>query len=313
MELQPSDQSPERNRAPRTITPLSSPTVTSVGLLRFPYSQDELCEIVKSALDEDDAFNDLTTIATVVSDRHARGRLVSRANGVLCGVPIAVEAFRQLDDKVTIRVDREDGSRLAPGDSVLYLSGHARALLAAERVALNFMQRLSGIATLTARYVDAVQGTRAKILDTRKTTPGWRLLEKYAVRAGGGTNHRLNLSSAVLIKDNHLAAVDGDVSVAVRRARDLAPAGTKVEVECDRIDQVRAALDANADIIMLDNMTPDEMTQCVGLVDGQAITEASGGVNLDTVRAIAETGVDWISVGALTHSAPSLDLALDFE
>ncbi len=313
MELQPSDQSPERNRAPRTITPLSSPTVTSVGLLRFPYSQDELCEIVKSALDEDDAFNDLTTIATVVSDRHARGRLVSRANGVLCGVPIAVEAFRQLDDKVTIRVDREDGSRLAPGDSVLYLSGHARALLAAERVALNFMQRLSGIATLTARYVDAVQGTRAKILDTRKTTPGWRLLEKYAVRAGGGTNHRLNLSSAVLIKDNHLAAVDGDVSVAVRRARDLAPAGTKVEVECDRIEQVRAALDASADIIMLDNMTPDEMAQCVGLVDGQAITEASGGVTLDTVRAIAETGVDWISVGALTHSAPSLDLALDFE
>jgi len=313
MELQPSDQSPERNRAPRTITPLSSPTVTSVGLLRFPYSQDELCEIVKSALDEDGAFNDLTTIATVVSDRHARGRLVSRANGVLCGVPIAVEAFRQLDDKVTIRVDREDGSRLAPGDSVLYLSGHARALLAAERVALNFMQRLSGIATLTARYVDAVQGTRAKILDTRKTTPGWRLLEKYAVRAGGGTNHRLNLSSAVLIKDNHLAAVDGDVSVAVRRARDLAPAGTKVEVECDRIEQVRAALDANADIIMLDNMTPDEMAQCVGLVDGQAITEASGGVTLDTVRAIAETGVDWISVGAITHSAPSLDLALDFE
>jgi nicotinate-nucleotide pyrophosphorylase (carboxylating) len=313
MELQPSDQSPERNRAPRTITPLSSPTATSVGMLRFPYSQDDLCEIVKSALEEDDAFNDLTTIATVVSDRHARGRLVSRANGVLCGVPIAVEAFRQLDDKVTIRIDREDGSRLTPGASVLYLSGHARALLAAERVALNFMQRLSGVATVTARYVDAVRGTRAKILDTRKTTPGWRLLEKYAVRAGGGTNHRLNLSSAVLIKDNHLAAVDGDVSVAVRRARDLAPAGTKVEVECDRIDQVRAALDANADIIMLDNMTPAQMKECVTLIDGQAITEASGGVNLETVRAIADTGVDWISVGALTHSAPSLDLALDFE
>jgi nicotinate-nucleotide pyrophosphorylase (carboxylating) len=313
MELQPSDKSPERNRAPRTITPLSSPTVNSVGLLRFPYSQDELRDLVKSALEEDDAFNDLTTIATVVSDRHARGRLVSRATGVLCGVPIAVEAFRQLDDKVTIRIDREDGSRLVPGASVLYLSGHARALLAAERVALNFMQRLSGVATLTARYVDAVRGTRAKILDTRKTTPGWRLLEKYAVRAGGGTNHRLNLSSAVLLKDNHLAAVDGDVSAAVRRARDLAPAGTKVEVECDRIDQVRAALDANADIVMLDNMTPEQMAQCVALVDGQATTEASGGVNLETVRAIAETGVDWISVGALTHSAPSLDLALDFE
>jgi nicotinate-nucleotide pyrophosphorylase (carboxylating) len=313
MELQPSDHSPERRRAPRTITPLSSPAVPSVGTLRFPYSQDELRVLVKSALDEDDAFNDLTTIATVVSDRHARGRLVARATGVLCGVPLAVEAFRQLDDKVTIRVDHEDGARLKPGDSVLYLSGHARALLAAERVALNFMQRLSGIASITARYVDAVRGTRAKILDTRKTTPGWRLLEKYAVRAGGGTNHRLTLSSAVLIKDNHLAAVDGDVGVAVRRARDLAPKGTKVEVECDRIEQVRAAVDADADIIMLDNMTPAQMAECVALVDGRAITEASGGVNLDTVRAIAETGVDWISVGALTHSAPSLDLALDFE
>jgi nicotinate-nucleotide pyrophosphorylase (carboxylating) len=238
---------------------------------------------------------------------------VSRATGVLCGVPLAVEAFRQLDDKATIRIDHEDGSRLEPADSVLYLSGHARALLAAERVALNFMQRLSGIASITARYVDAVRGTRAKILDTRKTTPGWRLLEKYAVRAGGGTNHRLNLSSAVLIKDNHLAAVDGDVGVAVRRARDLAPAGTKVEVECDRMEQVRAALDASADIIMLDNMSPAQMAERVALVNDRAITEASGGVTLETVRAIAETGVDWISVGALTHSAPSLDLALDFE
>jgi nicotinate-nucleotide pyrophosphorylase (carboxylating) len=175
------------------------------------------------------------------------------------------------------------------------------------------MQRLSGVASLTAKYVEAVRGTRARILDTRKTTPGWRLLEKYAVRAGGGTNHRLSLSSAVLIKDNHLAAVDGDVSVAVKRARDLAPVGTKVEVECDRIEQVQAALDAKADIIMLDNMTHAQMAEGVRLVKGRAITEASGGVNLDTVRRIAETGVDWISVGALTHSAPALDLALDFE
>jgi nicotinate-nucleotide pyrophosphorylase (carboxylating) len=313
MDLQPSEQSPERRRPPRTITPLSTPAIPSVGTLRFPYSQDELGELVKRALDEDGAFNDLTTIATVVSDRHARGRLVARANGVVCGVPLAVEAFRQLDDKITIRIDHEDGSRIKPGDSVLYLSGHARALLAAERVALNFMQRLSGVASLTARYVDAVRGTRAKILDTRKTTPGWRLLEKYAVRAGGGTNHRLDHSSAVLIKDNHLAAVDGDVAVAVRRARALAPAGTKVEVECDRIEQVRASLDAQADIIMLDNMTPEQMRECVALVKHRAITEASGGVNLESVRAIAETGVDWISVGALTHSAPALDLALDFE
>jgi nicotinate-nucleotide pyrophosphorylase (carboxylating) len=284
-----------------------------MGLLRFPYHQDELRSLVRTALDEDEAFNDLTTIATVVSERHARGRLVARAEGVLCGVPLAVEAFRQLDPKVTIRIDLEDGARLHRGSNILYLSGHARALLGAERVALNYMQRLSGIATLTARYVEAVRGTEAKILDTRKTTPGWRLLEKYAVRAGGGTNHRLNLSSAVLIKDNHLAAVDGDVAVAVRRARDLAPAGTKVEVECDRIEQVSAAVDAGADIILLDNMRPDEMARCVELVAGRAITEASGGVRLETVREIALAGVDWISVGAITHSAPALDLALDFE
>ena len=307
------ESSRPRQNAPRTITPLSSASITPVGSLRFPYSGPELHALVKSALEEDGAFNDLTTLATVVSDRHARGRLVARATGVLCGIPLALEAFRSLDPKVTIRVDLEDGAPLTSGDSVLYLSGHARALLAAERVALNFMQRLSGVASLTARYVDAVKGTRARILDTRKTTPGWRLLEKYAVRAGGGTNHRLTLSTAVLIKDNHLSAVDGDVGLAVRRARDLAPAGTRIEVECDRMDQVRAALDAAADIIMLDNMTPELMRECVDLVDGHAIVEASGGINLDRVRAIAETGVDWISVGAITHSAPALDLALDFE
>jgi nicotinate-nucleotide pyrophosphorylase (carboxylating) len=313
MEMQQPHE-PERRPSPRTITPLSVPAAFGgMGLLRFPYHQDDLRNLVRSALEEDEAFNDLTTIATVVSDRHARGQLVSRADGVLCGVPLAVEAFRQLDPKVTIRVDLEDGARLRRGSNILYLSGHARALLAAERVALNFMQRLSGIATLTARYVDLVKGTKAKILDTRKTTPGWRLLEKYAVRAGGGTNHRLNLSAAVLIKDNHLAAVDGDVALAVRRARDLAPAGTKVEVECDSIEQVSAAVSANADIIMFDNMSPEQMAECVKLVAGRSITEASGGVNLQTVRDIALAGVDWISVGALTYSAPALDLALDFE
>jgi len=312
MEMQPHEH--ERRPSPRTITPLSTPTALGgMGLLRFPYHQNDLRNLVRSALDEDEAFNDLTTIATVVSDRHARGQLVARGEGVICGVPLAVEAFRQLDPKVTIRVDLEDGARVKKGSNVLYLSGHARALLGAERVALNYMQRLSGIATLTAKYVDAVKGTRAKILDTRKTTPGWRLLEKYAVRAGGGTNHRLNLSAAVLIKDNHLAAVDGDVALAVRRARDLAPVGTKIEVECERIEQVQAAVDANADIVMFDNMHPDEMARCVQLVAGRAITEASGRVRLENVRAIAEAGVDWISVGSLTHSAPALDLALDFE
>ncbi|HYU53581.1 MAG TPA: carboxylating nicotinate-nucleotide diphosphorylase, partial [Gemmatimonadaceae bacterium] len=209
--------------------------------------------------------------------------------------------------------EREDGARIQPDTPVMFLSGHARGLLSAERVALNFVQRLSGIATLTARYVEAVAGTGARILDTRKTTPLLRRLERYAVRAGGGLNHRFDLSAAVLIKDNHLAAVDGDIALAVSRARAVAPAGIRVEVECDTLDQVRAAIDAGVDVIMLDNMRLMELRQAVELVDQRAVTEASGGIALDTVRLIAETGVDWISVGALTHSAPALDLALDFD
>jgi nicotinate-nucleotide pyrophosphorylase (carboxylating) len=212
-----------------------------------------------------------------------------------------------------MRIEHEDGTRVKPQTPVMFLSGHAAGLLSAERVALNFVQPLSGIATLTARYVEAVAGTGVHILDTRKTTPLWRRLEKYAVRAGGGLNHRQDLSAAVLIKDNHLAAVDGDIALAVSRARAVAPQGIKVEVECDRLDQVRAAIDAGADIILLDNMQLLELREAVKLVDGHAVTEASGGVTLDTVRLIAETGVDWISVGALTHSAPALDLALDFD
>ena len=200
--------------------------------------------------------------------------------------------------------------RVTTGASVLFVNGNARALLSAERVALNFLQRLSGIASLTAEFVAAIAGTGAKILDTRKTTPGWRQLEKYAVRAG--YNHRLDLASAVLIKDNHLAALDGDIAKAVHRTRELAP-GVKVEVECDTLEQVGAALAAGADIIMLDNMTLDEMQSAVRHVRKRAILEASGNVTLSTVKSIAETGVDWISVGALTHSAPSMDLGLDFD
>jgi nicotinate-nucleotide pyrophosphorylase (carboxylating) len=178
---------------------------------------------------------------------------------------------------------------------------------------LNFVQRLSGIATMTARYVDAVAGTGAQILDTRKTLPLYRRLEKYAVRCGGGLNHRLDLAASVLIKDNHLATVDGDIAVAVSRARALAPAGMKVEVECETLDQVRAALDAGADVIMFDNMGLADLREGVKLVDKRAVTEASGGVTLDTVRQMAETGVDWISIGALTHSAPALNVGLDFD
>jgi nicotinate-nucleotide pyrophosphorylase (carboxylating) len=304
---------PERRRAPRTITPLSEPGVDGAGVLRFPLNHDQLNSLVQSALHEDGALNDLTTIATVVSERRARGKLVARDGGVVCGVPLALEAFRIMDPKVAIRVDVEDGTRVERGTPVLFVSGHARGLLSAERVALNFMQHLSGIATLTARYVDAVKGTKARILDTRKTLPGWRPLEKYAICAGGGKNHRLDLSTGILIKDNHLAALDGNIDLAVRRSRDIAPPGMQVEVECETTQQVVDALAAGADIIMLDNMSPELMAECVRLINGRAVTEASGGINLGNVRAVAETGVDWISIGALTHSAPAMNLALDFD
>jgi nicotinate-nucleotide pyrophosphorylase (carboxylating) len=308
----PSPMSEPRRSIPRTITPLETPALIGVGMLRFPLKQQALDALVRSSLEEDGAFNDLTTIATVVSERRGRGSLTARESGVICGVALALNAFRHLDPKVAIRVDVEDGMAVESGTSVLFLNGSARALLSAERVALNFLQRLSGIASLTAEFVRAVKGTGAKILDTRKTTPGWRLLEKYAVRAGGGMNHRMDLASAVLIKDNHLAAVDGDIMLAVRRARELSP-GVQVEVECDTIEQVERAVDAGADVIMLDNMSLDQLRTAVQLVNRRATLEASGGVNLGTVRAIAETGVDWISVGALTHSAPAMDLALDFD
>jgi nicotinate-nucleotide pyrophosphorylase (carboxylating) len=281
--------------------------------LRFPLTHDQLSSFVRSALEEDQAFNDVTTIATVLSSRRARAALVARQAGVISGVPLALEAFRLLDPKISMRVDAEDGTRVEKGGTVIYISGHARALLSAERTALNFMQRMSGIATLTSRYVEAVKGTKAKILDTRKTTPGWRRLEKYAVRSGGGVNHRLDLARAVLIKDNHLKAVDGDVGVAVRRTREIAPPGAKVEVECDTLEQVRAAIEAGADEVLVDNMPTDAIREAVEMARGRATVEASGGVTIDNVRAIAETGVDFISVGALTHSPPAMNLALDFD
>ncbi|GAC1515610.1 MAG: carboxylating nicotinate-nucleotide diphosphorylase [Gemmatimonadaceae bacterium] len=303
----------DANRRPaRTITPLEVPALDVGGVLRFPLKQEQLTALVRAALMEDEAFEDVTTLATVVSDRRARATLVARDAGVIAGVPLAVEAFRQLDPKVSIRVDTEDGSRVESGAPILFLSGHARGLLSAERVALNFVQRLSGIATLTAKFVDRVRGTRALVLDTRKTTPGLRALEKYAVRAGGGTNHRLDLSQLVLIKDNHLMAVDFDVKLAVTRARTLAP-GAQIEVECETREQVESALAAGADIVLLDNMPVSLIRECVALVAGRALVEASGGIRLDTVREVAEAGVQRISIGALTHSAPALDVALDFD
>jgi nicotinate-nucleotide pyrophosphorylase (carboxylating) len=303
----------ERSTPPRRVTPLAVTPLQLPDELLFPLTRAQVEKLVHRALLEDGAYQDITTIATVLSNRRARGTLVARQTGVVAGIPLALEAFRLVDPKVSIRIDVEDGVRVAANHPILFVTGHARAVLSAERVALNFLARLSGIATLTSRYVEAVRGTKARIVDTRKTTPGWRRLEKYAVRAGGGLNHRLDLATGILIKDNHLAAVDGDIGIAVRRAREKAPAGMRIEVECDRPEQVEAAVAAGADIVMLDNMHITTLRECVQIVNGRAIVEASGGVTLETVRAIAMAGVDWISVGALTHSAPAMDVALDFD
>jgi nicotinate-nucleotide pyrophosphorylase (carboxylating) len=287
---------------------MNAPTIDLHG---FPLNATETRALVRAALEEDRAFDDVTTLATIPATATARALLAARREGVACGIALAEAAFAQFEQVRTVR-RCADGARLAAGDVLLEITGPARAILQAERVALNYAMRLSGVATLTQRFVDAVAGTGTAILDTRKTTPGWRDLEKYAVRCGGGRNHRRDLASMALIKDNHLAAVGGDIAHAVAAARALLPAGAKVEVECDRFAQVERAVAAGADVIMLDNMPLGELRRCVAFIAGRALVEASGGVTLDTVRAIAETGVDWISVGALTHSAPALDLGLDF-
>lgn len=278
-------------------------------------SVNDVRAAVRAALVEDVGTGDVTTLACIPPDATATAVMRTREPAVVCGLDLAEEAFRELSPNLQIHRAVSDGARLVAGDTVLTASGSARAILTAERVALNFVQRLSGVATLTARYVEAVQGTGARILDTRKTTPGWRVLEKYAVACGGGMNHRMGLYDLVLIKDNHLAALAGEppdpVTAAIRRARRLWP-GLRVEVEADSLDQVRLAAAAGADIILLDNMAPPLLREAVTLVGGRAKTEASGGVRLETVRAIAECGVDFISVGALTHSARSVDLGLDF-
>ena len=268
--------------------------------------------VVAHALAEDVGPGDITTLSTIPAEARCTAELNSRVDGVVAGLPVAIEAFRQLDPEVKIEQHVQDGAAVRPGDTLLTIRGRARAVLSAERVALNFVQRMSGTATVTARYVAAVQGTRATIIDTRKTTPGLRQLEKYAVRAGGGQNHRFGLFDGVLIKDNHIAASPDGVGGAVLAARRGAPHSLRVEVETESLDQVREALEAGADAILLDNMRPTELRAAVTLIGGRAVAEASGGVTLETVRAVAETGVDLISVGALTHSAPALDLGLDF-
>ena len=276
----------------------------------------EIRAAVKAALAEDIGGGDVTTLATVPKNLAFVAVLRAREPLVVCGLDFARTAFNRLSWSVKIENLVHDGTHVRRGDNLLRISGSARAILSAERVALNFVQRLSGIATLTAQFVATVKGTRAQILDTRKTTPGWRCFEKYAVACGGGKNHRLGLFDMVLIKDNHLAALRNEkpnaIAAAVARARKKFPK-LKIEVEADTLEQVAQAAEAGADIILLDNMTPEQMRQAVKIAKGHAKTEASGGVNLKTVRAIAQTGVDFISVGALTHSAPAVDIGLDFQ
>jgi nicotinate-nucleotide pyrophosphorylase (carboxylating) len=270
----------------------------------------ELEPLVRRALAEDVGSGDLTTQATVPAGARARARITQKQPGVLYGLGAAQLAFALLDSGARFTALAEEGV-WRTGGPVLDVEGEAAALLGAERTALNLLQRLSGVATLTARYVEAVRGTRARVLDTRKTTPGLRLLEKAAVAAGGGTNHRVGLFDAILIKENH-AAMAGGVGEAVRLARAGAP-DVLLEVECRTDDEVDEALAAGAPRLLLDNMTPAQMRAIVARVGGRAELEASGGIDLETIRDVAETGVDFISVGALTHSAPALDISLLLE
>jgi nicotinate-nucleotide pyrophosphorylase (carboxylating) len=284
--------------------------------VRVELNHSEIRAAVKAALAEDIGGGDVTTLATVPKTQTCKAVMRAREPLVVAGLEIAKAAFRRLSSSVKIEYLVHDGTHVARGDNLLRVSGSARAILSAERVALNFVQHLSGIATLTAQFVAAVKNTRAQILDTRKTTPGWRRFEKYAVACGGGRNHRFGLFDMVLIKDNHLAALRTEkpnpVAAAIQLARKKFPK-LKVEVEADTLGQVSQAVDAGADIILLDNMTPEQLRSAVKIAKGHAKTEASGGVNLDTVRVIAASGVDFISVGALTHSARAVDIGLDFE
>jgi nicotinate-nucleotide pyrophosphorylase (carboxylating) len=269
---------------------------------------DTLERLAFAALAEDVGEGDVTTEATVEPDTVGSAELLVKEPGVVCGLEVAEAVFRALEPELRFEALVDEGAVITGPTAVARVTGPERAILTGERTALNFLGRLSGVATLTRRYVEAVAGTGAAILDTRKTTPGLRDLEKHAVAVGGGRNHRLGLDDGVLIKDNHLRA-GGSINEAVERAR--AATHLPIEVECDTIEQVSEALEAGADAILLDNMTPDGLVAAVVLVRGRARLEASGGVTLDNVRAIAETGVDEISIGALTHSARSLDVSLE--
>jgi nicotinate-nucleotide pyrophosphorylase (carboxylating) len=277
---------------------------------------DLVRRVVHEALEEDGAFQDVTTLTTVPPGQSGRGVFLAKEDGVLAGLPLVHAAFAAVDPSIEVHASVVDGAYLEPGMTFARVEGPLAPMLSAERIALNFLQRLSGVATATKRLTEAVEGLPVRIVDTRKTTPGLRALERYAVQVGGGHNHRFNLADGVLIKDNHIAAGRSrglTLGQVVASAREGAPHTMRIEVEVTSFDEAREAVEAGADVILLDNMTPAEMGRCVEMIAGRVLTEASGGITAENARAIAESGVDIISSGALTHSAPALDISLDVE
>ncbi len=272
-------------------------------------------DIVRAALAEDGAYNDVTTASLISAAQWGRGTIIAKAPGVIAGLPVAAAAMTGIDEMVSFDTLAADGDRVPAGAELAEIEGPLGAILSCERVALNLLQRMSGIATLTRDFVDAVSGTKARILDTRKTTPGMRHLERYAVRAGGGQNHRFDLASGILIKDNHIAAARqrgaSELGEIIAKSRAASPHTMRIEIEVTTLDELKEALEGRADIILLDNMEIDDIRRAVEIVAGAAVLEVSGGVTLENAHAIAEAGVDLISVGRLTHSAPALDISLD--
>ena len=282
----------------------------------MPEFPPEVYSLIDAAIAEDQTFNDPTTAALVPPHIRGVGMLRAKANGVLAGVDVGMAVFRRVEPELKLEALMSDGSTLAPGDEIARVAGPAGGILRAERIALNFMQRMSGIASLTNRYVRAIEGSRSRIVDTRKTAPGHRYLDKYAVRAGGGYNHRYNLADGILIKDNHIEANrfrEMGLRQVIELALERASHTIRVEVEVETLEDAQEALDAGAHIIMLDNMPVDMMRKAMGFIGDQAVVEASGGINFDTVRDVAGTGVHLISIGELTHSPPALDISLDLE
>ena len=278
----------------------------------YLFNNPQVEQIITLALNEDIGTGDITTLSTIPEDKTATGRFVAKEDMIICGIDLAKHIFGRVDPSIEMKANFKDGDAVKKGDVIAVVSGNAQNVLTGERTALNFMQRLTGIATRTHASVAEVAGTNAKITDTRKTTPGLRVLEKYAVRVGGGTNHRFNLADGVLIKDNHIA-VSGGIKNAVKNARAVIPHTLKIEVEVETKEQLAEALDAGADIIMLDNMSNELMRECVGIVAGRALVEASGNMGEKSLREVAETGVDIISIGALTHTVKAADISLKFQ